>query len=190
MTGGLIALLATSMPISALAADGYSVDGMHGEIYVHGILTKSACRLDMTSAWQDVDMGSLPTGKLQKPGDSGTPIVLTFRLKDCLNSFSRTHDMRTGSMLRSRTSPSVTLRFMAPADITNPALVRISGAEGVALKLNDSVGRNVRLNDHGAPLRLTPGQNALNYKLTPVRTSAPLLAGAWQALISVGLTYD
>lgn len=190
MAGGLIALLATSMPISALAVDGYSVDGMHGELHVHGVLTESACRLDMASAWQDVDMGSLATGKLQRPGDSGTPVPVTFRLQDCLSSSSRTRDMRTGNVLWSRTSPSVTVRFTAPADSTNPALVRVSGAEGVALKLTDSAGRDVRLNDRGAPLLLTPGENALNYQLTPVRTSAPLLAGAWQALICVGLSYD
>lgn len=190
MAGGLIALLAVSTPISALAVESYGVDGMRGELHVHGFLTESACRLDMTSAWQDVDMGSLATGKLKEMGDSGAPIRVAFRLQDCLISPSRTRDMRTGNTLWNLSSPSVTIRFTAPADTTNPALIRVSGAEGVALKFIDPAGRDVRINDRGVPLLLTPGHNELNYQLIPVRTSAPLLAGAWQTMISVGLSYD
>lgn len=41
----------------ACAADNWNVDGANGVLHVRGALTESACRLEMTSAYQDVWLG-------------------------------------------------------------------------------------------------------------------------------------
>lgn len=185
VASGLIALLITALPMSTLAMHSDGVDGNQGGLRVHGVLTASACRLEMASAWQDVDVGTLATSGLRRPGDSATPIQVTFHLQDCPDTLTRVR-----SALWSPTSSAITIHFTALTDDNNPTLVQVKGADGLALQLTDAVGRNVRFNDPGLPLLLTSGQTTLNYQLTPVRTTAPLRVGAWQALIGVGLSYD
>lgn len=174
----------------AIAVDGANIDGLHGELHVHGTLTESACRLDMTSAWQDIDIGNTATGQLSKIGATGRPVSVTFRLQDCISEPSRLRDMRSGNLLWSPDEPSVTIRFTAQADRDNPSLIALHGVSGLALRMQDSQERDVRINENGAPLLLVPGRNELHYTLTPVRTAETLLAGAWSGRITLGLSYD
>ncbi|CAI1543109.1 TPA: fimbrial protein [Serratia fonticola] len=175
---------------SAWAVDNWSVDGANGVLHVHGALTESACRLDMTSAWQEVDLGEVSTGRLRKMGDHGTPVAVRLKLQDCLPGPSRSLDTHTGNRLWSADQPAVTVSFSAPADADNPQLVKVQGAGGLGLRLTDVRGRDVRLGSRGAPLLLTPGQNELTYHITPERTRAPLQAGAYWAQMNFGLSYD
>lgn len=50
--------------------------------------------------------------------------------------------------------------------------------------------RDVRLGSRGAPQYLTPGNSVLTYYVVPERTPAPLVAGAWHAVVNFGLNYD
>lgn len=166
------------------------VDGNYGLLHVRGALTESACRLAMDSAWQEVDMGTTATGVLKKPGDQGTPVRVEIRLEDCLPSPTSVRDAWSGDLLWSRDQPSVTVSFVAPGELFNPGLIRVTGASGLALRLTDRLQRAVRLNGEGHPLLLEPGGNTLFYYIAPERTAAPLVAGAWQALIHFRLNYD
>lgn len=166
------------------------VDGNYGLLHVRGALTESACRLAMDSAWQEVDMGTTATGLLKKPGDQGTPVRVEIRLEDCLPSPTSVRDAWSGDLLWSRDQPSVTVSFVAPGELFNPGLIRVTGASGLALRLTDRLQRAVRLNGEGHPLLLEPGGNTLFYYIAPERTAAPLVAGAWQALIHFRLNYD
>ncbi|HBT4732670.1 TPA: type 1 fimbrial protein [Klebsiella quasipneumoniae subsp. similipneumoniae] len=185
--GGWLALLLLAGPLSA--ADE-RVDGNFGLLHVRGALTESACHLAMDSAWQEVDMGTTATGALKKPGDQGTPVRVEIRLEDCLPSPTSVRDAWSGDLLWSRDQPSVTVSFVAPGELSNPGLVRVTGASGLALRLTDRLHRSVRLNGEGHPLLLEPGDNTLFYYIAPERTPAPLVAGAWQALIHFRLNYD
>ncbi|SQI34317.1 Fimbria A protein precursor [Serratia plymuthica] len=82
------------------------------------------------------------------------------------------------------------MSFIAPADADNPELVKVHGASGLALRISDDRGRDIRLGSRGAPLALAVGQNALNYRITPERTRAPLLPGAYAAVVDFQLSYD
>lgn len=166
------------------------VDGNYGLLHVRGALTESACRLAMDSAWQEVDMGTTATGALKKPGDQGTPVRIEIRLEDCLPSPTSVRDAWSGDLLWSRDQPSVTVSFVAPGELFNPGLIRVTGASGLALRLTDRLQRAVRLNGEGHPLLLEPGGNTLFYYIAPERTAAPLVVGAWQALIHFRLNYD
>lgn len=166
------------------------VDGEYGLLHVHGALTESACRLAMASSWQEVDMGTIPTASLKKPGDQGTPVRVEIRLEDCLPSPSSQRDAWSGNLLWSRDQPSVTVTFVAPSEPMNPGLIRVNGTQGMALRMTDRYHRDIRLGGEGQPLLLEPGDNQLFYYIAPERTASPLVAGAWHALIHFRLNYD
>lgn len=171
-------------------ADDWGEDGNTGQLWVSGALTESACRLETTSAWQDVVMDDTATGSLATIGATGSPVHVALRLTDCLRSPTDNLDLRIGSRSWSMNQPSMAVSFIAPADEDNPQLVRVEGALGLGLRLRDSHGEDVRLGSRGRPLRLTPGQDAMDYTITPERTAAPLVAGPYRAVVDFHLSYD
>lgn len=183
--GSVMALLP-----GANAADNGNVDGANGVLHVRGALTESACRLEMTSAYQDVWLGETGTGSLAKIGAQGTPIGVQLHLRDCLRSPANNRDDQSGNLLWSSHQPAVSLSFVAPADADNPQLIAVRGASGVALRMEDKLGRDIRLGSRGAPLMLAPGQDTLDYIVTPERTRAPLQAGIYSAHVDFRLNYD
>lgn len=174
----------------AHAADNWGVDGANGVLQVRGALSESACRLEMASAWQDINMGTTASGRLRQVGDRGTPVNVQLKLQDCISGPARTLDERSGNLRWSPGQPAVTVRFLAPADLNNPELLQVQGTSGLALRVTDKLGRDIRLGSRGASLLLTPGDNQLTYTITPERTIAPLQAGAYQAQVNFGLSYE
>jgi type 1 fimbria pilin len=172
------------------AADNWYTDGANGTLYVQGALTESACRLEMSSAHQDIWLGETGTARLEALGARGTPVAFELRLKDCLRSPAGQRDSRTGALTWAPNQPAVSVSFRAPADMDNPQLVKAQGVSGLGLRLTDPNGRDVRLGSRGEPLLLTPGQNALSYTVVPERTPAPLVAGAYRAAVDFQLNYD
>ncbi|WP_375163283.1 fimbrial protein [Serratia fonticola] len=183
--GSMLAL----MP-EAGAADNWNVDGANGVLHVRGALTESACRLEMTSAYQDVWLGETGTARLAQIGAQGTPVAVRLRLQDCLRTPANNRDERNGNLLGSAHQPAVSLSFVAPADADNPQLIAVRGASGVALRMVDQLGRDIRLGSRGAPLMLAVGQDQLDYVVKLERTRAPLQAGAYSAHVDFRLNYD
>ncbi|WP_419236858.1 fimbrial protein [Serratia fonticola] len=186
---GLILLTSLAQATELDKVDNWDVDGAHGVLQVHGALTESACRLDMSSAWQTVDLGNVGTGMLQHVGKQGTPVAVQLRLEDCLGGESRNRH-QLGDLLWSPDMPAMKIRFLAPTAAENPQLLAVSGAKGLGLLMSDQ--RNVAITPgvYSAPTLVSPGQNQLTYYITPVRTSAGLNAGAYQAQIQFQLSYD
>ncbi|HHK8038128.1 TPA: fimbrial protein [Serratia marcescens] len=175
---------------SANAADNWQVEGAHGVLHVHGELTESACRLELASAYQTVQLGNTATAQMAQAGDRGVPVNVRLQLRDCLRTPSYNRDTRSGNLLWSTQQPAVSVSFIAPADADNPELVKVRGATGLALRITDVQGRDIRLGSRGAPLALAVGQHALNYTITPERTRAPLVPGAYAAVVDFQLSYD
>ncbi len=174
----------------ACAADNWNVDGANGVLHVRGALTESACRLEMTSAYQDVWLGETGTARLAEVGAQGTPVAMRLRLQDCLRTPASNRDERSGNLLWSAHQPAVSLSFVAPADADNPQLIAVRGASGVALRMVDQLGRDIRLGSRGTPLMLAVGQDQLDYVVRLERTRAPLQAGAYSAHVDFRLNYD
>jgi type 1 fimbria pilin len=172
------------------AADNWEVDGANGTLYVHGALTESACRLEMSSAHQDIWLGETGTARLEALGAQGTPVSFELRLKDCLRTPASLRDSRTGALTWAPNQPAVSVSFRAPSDMDSPQLVKAQGVSGLGLRLLDSRGKDVRLGSRGEPLFLTQGQSSLTYTVTPERTKAPLVAGAYRAAVDFQLNYD
>ncbi|OAT51308.1 fimbrial protein [Providencia heimbachae] len=169
--------------------DSWDVDGSRGTLYVHGALTESACRLAMSSAYQTVNLGTVGTGQLQHIGQTGNPVAIELRLEDCLSGESRSRTMQ-GNLLWSQQMPTMKIRFLAPIDIQDPSLAAVIGVQGVGLQLSDATRSPINLGEYSTPQLVSPGQNKLTYYVTPVRTSAQLNAGAYQALIRFQVSYE
>lgn len=178
------------LPTAQAAVDNWNVEGANGTLYVHGALTESACRLEMTSAYQDIALGETGTGRLQAIGAQGEPIRFELRLADCLRSSAGSRDVRTGGLTWADNQPAVTVSFTAPRDADNPQLVQAQGVSGLGLRLENGQGEDVRLGSRGKPLLLTPGQDSLSYTVTPERTPAALVAGSYRAVVDFNLSYD
>ncbi|WP_412177628.1 fimbrial protein [Pantoea ananatis] len=176
------------LPGAQATVDHGEVEGANGTLYMQGALTESACRLEITSARQEVLLGTTAAGSLTRPGATGTPVHVALRLSDCLCSPLANLDVRTGSRSWAPNQPAVSVSFIAPADTDNPQLVQAVGAQG--LRLRDSQGEDVRLGDRGRPLHLMPGQYTLDYIITPERTAATLSTGAYRAVVGFHMSYD
>ncbi|MBH3259844.1 type 1 fimbrial protein [Serratia marcescens] len=178
------------LPATQAAADNWDVEGANGTLYVHGTLTESACRLEMTSVRQDIVLGDIGTGRLQTIGARGEPVRFELRLADCLRSPGGSRDLRTGSLTRANNQPAVTVSFRAMRDADNPQLVKAQGVSGLGLRIENAHGEDVRLGSRGKPLLLTAGQAALSFTVSPERTPAHLIAGSYRAVVDFHLSYD
>ncbi|MEG2734526.1 MAG: fimbrial protein [Hafnia sp.] len=178
------------LPKAQAKVDNWDVDGANGTLYVHGALTESACRLDMTSAYQDVVLGEVGTRSLQTIGARGQPVRIELRLTDCLRNPANSRDVRTGGLTWANNQPAVTVSFNAIRDADNPQLLKAQGVSGLGLRMKNAQGDDVRLGSRGKPLLLMPGQNTLSYTVTPERTSALLMAGSYRAVVDFHLSYD
>ncbi|HEJ8043605.1 TPA: type 1 fimbrial protein [Serratia marcescens] len=178
------------LPPAQAAMDNWDVEGANGTLYVHGALTESACRLEMTSAHQDIALGETGAGRMRAVGARGEPIRFELRLEDCLRSPAGSRDVRSGGLTWADNQPAVTVSFRATRDADNPQLVKAQGVSGLGLRLENAQGEDVRLGSRGKPLLLTPGQNTLSYTITPERTPAALMAGSYRAVVDFHLSYD
>lgn len=193
VAGLALLLLLFFFPLTTQAGrDGWNVDGEHGELHVNGYLTEAACRLDMISEFQEVELGNTSTADLAHPGGEGKPVAFQIRLRDCLRTQSNQRDSRSGNLVWSANQPVVSVAFLAAADVDDPTLVRVNGisVSGVGLKLMDDRYRMQRLGSWNTPQFIDPGQDELTYYATPVRTSASLAAGDYQATVNFALNYE
>ncbi|BFO09108.1 fimbrial protein [Serratia rubidaea] len=183
-------LLLMSVGGQAQTPDNWNVEGAHGVLNVSGVLTEGACGLDMQSAWQQVRLGTTTANTLNALGRQGTPVAVQLYLRDCLRSGGSQMDIRTGSRTYDRLQPVVSVTFRGMTDADNPGLLKVQGASGVALRLLDVERRDVRLGSRGVPHYLMPYDSVLTYYVVPERTIAPLVAGAYRAVVNFQLNYD
>ncbi|WP_281083246.1 fimbrial protein [Klebsiella quasivariicola] len=174
----------------AEASDNWHVVGEFGELYLSGMLTEGACMIDMASAWQQVELKPINKQVLQHPGDTGEAVSFKINLTGCARSGGDQVNRYTGASTQDAIQPVVTISFMGTADSDSPDLLQASGIRGMGLRLNDPLGRLVRLGQRGEPIMLVPGDNILTYTVTPVRTSASLLFGRFRAVANFEVSYD
>lgn len=171
-------------------SNNWDIDGSHGVLYIHGVLTESACRLEMSSARQDIDLDVIGTNQLHNFGDSGDPVSFELRLADCLDPGIGLRDLHTGERIATIGQPAVRVSFRSVHDEDSPQWVKVQGVSGLGLRIRDEHGEDVRLGERGLPLQLSQGENILHYSITPMRTSAPLEAGTYHAVVNFHLSYE
>ncbi|MBL3523567.1 type 1 fimbrial protein [Serratia plymuthica] len=164
--------------------------GNSGMLFVHGALTEGACRLEMTSSYQDIWLGDTTTGSLAAFGSRATPVAFQLKLRDCTRMGAAIKDTRLGYRVWDAYQPAVTASFTAPADADNPQLVQVQGVSGLGLRLLDGNKNDVRLGSLSRPQLLALGDNGLQFYVMAERTRAPLLAGVYHAVIDFRMNYD
>ena len=175
------------LPVLQAQAD---TPGMGGLLDITGSLHHAPCVLDMTSAYQTVDLGSLPRSQLQRPGDQGPPVAFQLRLQECRRASGSLEDERKGILVWSAYQPVVSVSFLAPADADDPRLVKVRGVSGLGLRLTDAEGRDVQLNSREYPLFVAHGSDTLIWHVHPTRTSAALTNGQFWAAVDFRLNYE
>ena len=189
----LSGLLFITLSNSIWASDTYEnlegVAGNIGQIYVHGTLTESACRIEMDSLDQSVDLGNIETADLGYIGERTRSSKFGIKLKDCISENSEITDFRTGLKTWSTSQPSMKIRFYALQDKLNPNIVQVNGAKGLGLELLDSQGNPIHLGEFSRPTLLDRPQNILSYEVIPVRIG-DLEPDAYNAMISFEIFYE
>lgn len=191
MNGTIKALIAVSLLTTmgqALANDPVFSDG--GELYVYGALRQNTCRMEMDSAWQDINLGDTAYADVNILGKTAKPVTVKIYLRDCPEIATRSTNITPMTYTQSSQQPGYQARFIAKADEANPSLIKVVGASGIGLRLKDVQGKTVMLSRTGDTVLLNPGQNVVTYTLIPERTAAPLVAGPYHALIQFSMAYE
>lgn len=102
---------------SIFAAEEWNADSLH----MHGVLSESACYLDMESAWQDVDLDQGRVGRLSEMINTGFPVVMQMKLQGCLFGPVRNLAGPTG-----KSQPTVAVSFTGPVEINSPKIVELN----------------------------------------------------------------
>lgn len=173
--------------IPALAAGN---DVQTAEFQVVGTLLESACYLDTSSRHQALDLGDLNTANFTRIGDQGKPVTLQLKLRGCVRSEGGRRDERLGTLLWSASEPVATLSFSAVTDPDTPELIKVTGAGGFGLRMQDVQGHNLVLGRTAPVWFVSPGESQLTYYIRPERTAAPLRLGVFRASLNVNLSYD
>ncbi|WP_313080852.1 fimbrial protein [Atlantibacter sp.] len=161
-----------------------------GQLYVYGDLQENTCRLDMDSAYQEVDLGTTSRADVRMTGYEVHPVTVTLYLHDCpeLSHWSTNITPMTETV--STQQPPYKARFVAVSDESNPDLVKVVGAGGIGLRLKDSRGKTVKFSRYSDALLLNPGQDQVTFTLAPERTAAPFMAGSYHAVINFSMIYQ
>ncbi|WP_370966565.1 fimbrial protein [Enterobacter wuhouensis] len=165
-------------------------NNMAGELHIQGFLLVGACHLEMQSLFQEVNLGNISKGILQKPGDAGEPVHFSLRFRNCDRTGGRQINRYTGVTSWDETHPVVSVSFLAPTEPNTVHLIAVQGIKGIALMINDNTGRQIVPGIAGVPHFLTPADNALNYTVKVVRTSAPLETGDFRAVADFKVSYN
>lgn len=171
-----------------MADEPVSADG--GALYVHGVMRENTCRLEMDSAWQDVDLGDISRADVSLVGKMAKPVTVKLYLRDCPEIPTRSANITALTHTRSTQQPGYQARFVAATDALNPDLIKVTGVSGIGLRLKDSRGKTVKMAQQSDTVLLNPGQDTVSFTLAPERTTAPLVAGSYHALINFSMIYQ
>lgn len=188
--GSAISMIGMLISAEADAASLENVDGEHGTLRVTGQLVDSPCRLSMESQDQTIDLGTLASTDLMYPGARSQPVSFSIRLEGCLVASGHLQDATSDSTVWGANQPVVDVAFTAPADFSDPSLMRLNGVEGIALRLTDSQNHDVRLGSRGVPKLLSPGGNRLEWTVVAERVPGRLVPGSFRAVANFKLGYD
>ncbi|WP_312983804.1 fimbrial protein [Atlantibacter sp.] len=161
-----------------------------GELYVYGDLRENTCRMEMDSAWQDVDLGSVARADISMVGKAANPVTVKLYLRDCPELGNWGTNITPLTETVSTLQPPYKARVVAVADESNPDLIKVTGASGIGLRLRDSRGETVKFSRYSDVVLLNPGQNQVTFTIAPERTSAPFAAGPYYAVIHFSMIYQ
>lgn len=182
--GIIVGLVLGLLSLSAIA-DGDEVHSEYGRLVIKGMLVESSCHLDMASAWQEIDLGTISTKDFIRPGDQGGSIPFTLKLVNCVRGKGWMSDQLRMTATSDSIQPIVSVSFQSMRDERSPQFIKVYGASGIGLKIKD-----ITLGEEGRPHFVNVPQGELNYVITPIRTQGVLIPGNFRAIIDFRVSYD
>lgn len=177
--------------VAARADDGIdNVDGNTGVIHVYGQLVRGACNIETGSAQQTIDLGSVSENMLLHPGDTAPGKKVDIHLTDCISDEVVEAVNQEGNITRTIDEPLVEISVTGATDGNDPALIRVFGAEGFGLLVEDSEHHVITPGGSYSPAILNRGSDTLSYWLKPERTMAVLKYGSWRSTLYVKFDYN
>jgi type 1 fimbria pilin len=161
------------------------ISGEHGILHVYGELVDSPCELSMLTADQTVNLGTLTTKTLKNFGDRSSPVSLAVQLDGCMLSAGEYYSKNWKT-----NHPKVNLSFIGAPDFSDPSLLKVTGAKGIALRLLDRTNQSIRLGPNGISQILDSGHNQLIWKIVAERTADIIIPGPFSAYADFRLNYD
>ncbi|MFB4340234.1 type 1 fimbria pilin [Pantoea sp. PNA 14-12] len=185
-------LILSSFFVSATSKvdDTWQVEGEHGQIVVNGLLSEGACRLDLNSVLQQIDLGVLNVAELEEPGSETTPVRFSIRLTDCYRSFKDQSEMPGKKNLFSYIEPLATITFSGLADDDFTSLLKVQGAKGIALKISDKDMNMVSLNQRGGKYFISHKTERFVFFVSVVKTKSQVLFGDFWAVANFKVDYE
>ncbi|ELY5829686.1 fimbrial protein [Cronobacter turicensis] len=183
-----ILALSLLLTVSAVAEEKPSADT--GALYVYGSLKENTCRLDMDSAWQEVDLGENARADFNVLGKSADPVTIKIYLRNCPELPSWSSNITPMTTTVSTMQPIYKASFTGAVDELNPELIKVFGASGIGLRLRDSRGKSVILSDDGDAVLLNPGQDQVIFTLAAERNGALFVPGPYHSVINFCMIYQ
>jgi len=185
----MLCLIQAFMPASASQKDNWETDGLNGGLTISATLTESPCTLAPESAEQEISMGNISWDQIRRNGlSAAVPVHLI--LENCIPG-SMLRDVTHGGNLDWLPSqPVVMMNIVGEAEPGDHQQFHLYGSvSGAALHLEDADRNTLIPGERSKPQVLTPGRNDVTLQAQLIRTSAPLIAGEYQALVTLGLEY-
>jgi len=186
----------TSATVSQVHRDLHNAIGEKGIIHFHGAVMVSPCAFSAESREQSVDMKEIPARKFHQAGDRSDQVIFTIRMKDCLAGAHESHEdipgKVTGTNTRVYTSDErvISLAFMGEQDAANPELLMVhGGTTGLGLRLMDSKGKALVLNQTQHPYLLMPGDNSLTFIASLESTQKNVGSGSFYGMVHLMMEY-
>lgn len=184
------AILAFTTATAHAIIDNWDVEGANGKIYVHGYLVEGPCRLELSSVYQEVNLGVTSSSRLLRKGDRGDPVPVIIKLRDCIRTTGYINNLQSGNLSTTEMQPIVSTGFFGVGVDDEPNLISVEGAAGVGLRILDKDFQPIKLGMNDTAQFLVPGDNELVFYVATERTSAPLSANAYQAMVGFTLRYE
>lgn len=161
-----------------------AADQGNGVVTLEGQIIDAACALDTGSAYQVIEMDSMPVGRLVREGE-GDPYPFSLRLVNC----SLTDSRLAQSAGKLPDWQHVRVTFDGLTDREGRSFAAVGSSQGVALHITDAQGRE---SIPGVPMSLTPvtgSSQVLHYTLRLVGNERPISVGSHRAAVSFRLEY-
>lgn len=79
----IMAWVSLALSAQVQAVDEEPAMTFDGMLDIRGSLHHAPCILEMSSAYQTVDLGNVPRSYLQRPGDMAPPVAFQLRFMEC-----------------------------------------------------------------------------------------------------------
>ncbi|CAI1708042.1 Pap fimbrial major pilin protein precursor [Serratia ficaria] len=159
-----------------------------------GALLSTPCSLAVDSQEQLVDLGAVSGKQFRNQGDRSQSVNFTLRFQDCLMG---AHEYRagvdpahySGNAAYVGGEQTVVFSFVGVPDDYRSDLLKLHGARGVGLRLQDARGAAVPLNQQVPAAFLQPGDNQLHFSASLESTQKFVQADYVDAVVNVNVYY-